>query len=130
MHIEAVATEGLAAPAGHYSHGLIVEASRWLYVAGQVPLDAEGNLVGKGNAEIQADQVLANMGRVIEAAGGSLAGVVKCTVYLVDLADRPAVGQARKRFFPDPPPTNTLVVVSSLAHPEFLVEIDAVVALP
>lgn len=129
MQARALAVEGVAAPAGHYSHGLVVEASRWLFVAGQVPLDPDGQLVGPGDAEVQAEQVLLNLGRVVEAAGGALSGVVKCTVYLVDLADRAAVGRARQRFFPHPPPTNTLVVVTSLAHPEFLVEIDAVVAL-
>jgi enamine deaminase RidA (YjgF/YER057c/UK114 family) len=121
---------GVAPPAGHYSHGIVASARRWLFVAGQVPVDADGNLVGEGDAEAQADQALANLALVIAAGGGDLSGVVKTTVYLTDLADRAAVARARNRFFPDPPPANTLLVVSSLAQPEFRVEIEAVVALP
>lgn len=130
MQRSRVVAEGLAQPAGHYSHGIVAAANRWLFVAGQVPLDETGALVGVDNARAQADQVLANLKRVVEAAGGNLSGVVKTTVYLVDLADRQAVGLARQRFFPDPPPTNTLLVVAGLADPRFRVEIDAIVALP
>ncbi|HKX75578.1 MAG TPA: RidA family protein [Acidimicrobiia bacterium] len=130
MEIQPVEVSGVAPPGGHYTHGLVARAARWLFVAGQVALDETGQLVGEGDAEAQADQVLANLDRVITAAGGTRQGVVKTTVYLVDLADRAAVGRARQRFFPSPPPTNTLLVVESLAQPQFLVEIEAIVALP
>lgn len=124
-----VEVEGVAAPAGHYSHGIVV-SGRTLYVAGQVALDEEGQLVGPGDAEAQTRQVLTNMERVIKSAGGRMADVARTTVYLTNLEDRAVVGPVRKEFFPDPPPANTLLVVTSLAAPEFLVEIDAIVALP
>lgn len=124
-----VEVEGVAAPAGHYSHG-IVASGRTLYVAGQVALDEEGQLVGQGDVEAQTRRVLTNLERVITSAGGGLADVVKTSVYLTKWEYRAAVGALRKEFFPNPPPANTLLVVTSLADPEFLVEIDAVVALP
>jgi len=124
-----VEVEGVAAPAGHYSHG-IVTSGRTLYVAGQVALDEEGQLVGDGDAAAQARQVLTNMERVVTAAGGQMADVARTTIYLTRLEDRAAVGAVRNEFFPEPPPANTLLVVTSLALPEFLVEIDAIVALP
>jgi reactive intermediate/imine deaminase len=124
-----VEVEGIAAPAGHYSHGIVV-SGRTLYVAGQVALDEEGNLVGEGDASAQARQVLTNMERVVAAAGGQMADVARTTIYLTRLEDRAAVGAVRNEFFPEPPPANTLLVVTSLAFPEFLVEIDAIVALP
>ncbi|HKY46706.1 MAG TPA: RidA family protein [Acidimicrobiia bacterium] len=124
----AVVVAGVAPPAGHYSHG-IVAAGRILFVAGQVALDEEGNLVGRGDAAAQARQVLLNMKRVIEGAGGSMADVARTTVYLTHLEDRGPVGNVRTEFFPDPAPANTLLVVASLAHPDFLVEIDAIVPL-
>jgi enamine deaminase RidA (YjgF/YER057c/UK114 family) len=99
-------------------------------VAGQVALDEDGQLVGAGDAESQARQVLTNLQRVIEAAGGSMADVARTTVYLTRLDDRVPVGRVRSEFFPPPPPANTLLVVASLAQPEFLVEIDAIVPLP
>lgn len=119
-----------APPGGHYSHGVIVEAGRTLYVAGQVPLDAEGNTVGAGDAGAQTRQALENMKNVIEEAGGRMEDVAKTTVFVTDLAFRGPVGKVRKEFFPGPPPANTFLVISSLAQPEFLVEIEAVVPLP
>jgi enamine deaminase RidA (YjgF/YER057c/UK114 family) len=124
----AVEVDGIAAPAGHYSHG-IVTSGRLLFVAGQTALDEKGNLVGAGDAAVQARQVLINLKAVIESAGASMADVARTTVYLTRLEDRGSVGEVRREFFPAPPPVNTLLVVSSLASPDFLVEIDAIVAL-
>ena len=129
-HFERTAVEatGVAAPAGHYSHGIIT-AGRTLFVAGQVALDEDGRLVGSGDAASQARQVLTNLKRVIESAGASMAAVARTTVYLTNLDDRGPVNTVRAEFFPSPAPANTLLVVASLAQPEFLVEIDAIVAL-
>ncbi len=124
----AVEVDGVAPPAGHYTHG-IVTSGRLLFVAGQTALDENGVLVGAGDAAAQARQVLVNLQTVIEAAGGSMAEVARTTVYLTRLEDRGPVGEVRREFFPSPPPVNTLLVVSSLADPGFLVEIDAIVAL-
>jgi reactive intermediate/imine deaminase len=124
----AVQTQGVAPPAGHYSHG-IVTSGRILFVAGQVALDENGDLVGGDDAAAQARQVLANLQRVVEAAGGRMADVARTTVYLTRLEDRGPVAEVREEFFPSPPPANTLLVISSLAQPDFLIEIDAIVAL-
>jgi reactive intermediate/imine deaminase len=125
---QAVDVIGVAAPAGHYSHG-IVTTGRLLFVAGQVALDQEGNLVGEGDAAAQARQVLTNLKSVVEEAGGRMEDVARTTLYLTRLEDRGPVAEVRKEFFPAPAPANTLLVVASLAAPEFLVEIDAIVAL-
>ena len=124
----AVEVAGLAPPAGHYSHGIIA-AGRMLFVAGQVALDEDGKLVGRGDAAAQTRQVLTNLRRVVEGAGASMADVARTTVYLTRLDDRGPVGKVRAEFFPAPAPANTLLVVASLAQPEFLVEIDAIVPL-
>jgi enamine deaminase RidA (YjgF/YER057c/UK114 family) len=124
-HVE---VSGVAAPAGHYSHGIIT-SGRLLFVAGQVALDDNGNLVGASDAAAQARQVLINLQRVIESAGATMGDVARTTVYLTRLEDRAPVAGVRAEFFPSPPPANTLLVVSSLAQPEFLVEIDAIVPL-
>ena len=124
----AVAVDGVAPPQAHYSHA-IVAPDGVVYVAGQVPVDETGAIV-EGDAEAQARQVLANLSRVVAAAGASLDDVVKTTVYLIDLADRAAVGRVRAEVFGDPPPASTLLVVQSLADPAFLVEIEAVAVPP
>lgn len=113
-----------------YSHGVIVEAGRTLYVAGQTSRDLQGNIVHHGDAAGQTRQVLENMKRVIEAAGGRMEDVAKTTVFITDLKYRDDVGRVRKAFFKGDPPANTLLVVSGLADPAFLVEIEAIVPLP
>jgi aminoacrylate peracid reductase len=118
-------------PAGKtYSHGIIVEAGRTLYVAGQTSRDAQGNIVHKGDAAGQTRQVLENMRKVIEGAGGRMEDVAKTTVYITDIKHREAVGRMRQEFFKGDPPANTLLVISGLADPDFLVEIEAIVPLP
>ena len=118
-------------PAGKtYSHGIIVETGRTLYVAGQTARDKRGNVVCKGDAAGQTRQVLENMKKVIEGAGGRMEDVAKTTVYITDIKHREAVGRVRQEFFQGDPPANTLLVISGLADPDFLVEIEAIVPLP
>ena len=124
-----VEVAGVAPPSGHYSHGIIA-SGRMLFVAGQVALDEQGKLVGKDDAAAQTRQVLTNLKRVVEAAGASMADVARTTVYLTRLDHREPVAEVRSEFFPAPPPANTLLVVTSLASPDFLVEIDAIVPIP
>ncbi len=118
-------------PAGRtYSHGVIVETGRTLYVAGQTSRDAQGNIVCKGDAAGQTRQVLENMKKVIEGAGGRLEDVAKTTVFITDIKYREEVGRVRQEFFKGDRPANTLLVVAGLADPAFLVEIEAIVPLP
>ena len=118
-------------PAGKsYSHGVIVEAGKTLYVAGQTSRDAQGNVVCKGDAAGQTRQLLENMKKVIEGAGGRMEDVAKTTVFITDIKYREAVGRVRQEFFKGEPPANTLLVISALADPAFLVEIEAIVPLP
>ena len=131
MQRVAMKPNGVAPPGGQYSHGVVIDDStRTLYVAGQVGFDETGELVGQGDPAAQATQALENMRRIVEAAGGRMADVAKTTVFLVDLEHRGPVGEVRSRFFPTDPPANTLLVVTSLAEPDILVEIEAIVPLP
>ena len=118
-------------PAGKsYSHGIIVETGRTLYVAEQTARDAQGNIVCKGDAAGQTRQLLENMKNVVEGAGGRMEDVAKMTVFITDIKYREAVGRVRQEFFKGDPPANTLLVVAGLADPAFLVEIEAIVPLP
>jgi 2-iminobutanoate/2-iminopropanoate deaminase len=130
MRRSALTPEGVASPTGHFSQGVLVEdAARVLYVAGQVGFDEKGELVGRDDPAAQADQAFTNLRRVVEAAGGRMEDVAKTTIFLVDLDHRQPVGEVRERFFPHDPPANTLLVVSSLARPDLLVEVEAIVPL-
>ena len=111
-----------------YSH--VAKAGDTVYIAGQIALGADGNLVGKDDAEAQTHQVYANLQAILEELGGSLEDIVKMTTYLTDRSHLQAFRHVRNRFFSDPFPPNTLLFINGLAHPDYLVEIEAVAFLP
>ena len=119
--------DGLAAPISHYADA--VAAGDSLYISGIVPIDAEGNVVGD-DVVAQTRQVFANMRLVLAAAGAQPSDVVKVTVYLLDVDDRPLINPVRQEFFGDTRPASTLVEVSRLAVPGARVEIEAIAHLP
>ena len=111
-----------------YSH--VAKAGDTVYIAGQIALDAGGNLVGKGDIEAQTHQVYANLQAILEELGGSLDDIVKLTTYLTERSHLGAFRRVRNRFFRDPFPPNTLLFVCGLAQSDYLVEIEAVAFLP
>jgi 2-iminobutanoate/2-iminopropanoate deaminase len=118
----------LPEPISHYTDA--VEASGFLYISGMLPVEANGELVGTGDVIRQSEQVLDNVAAVLTATGAGFGDVVKVGVYLRDMADREAINTVRRRYFGDARPASTLVQVSALAHPDALVEIEAIAQLP
>ena len=121
-----IRVDGLAPPISHYTDA--VAAGDTLYISGIVPVDATGAVVGD-DVVAQARQVFANMARVLAAAGATPADVVKVTVYLLDVDDRPKINPVRQEFFGAARPASTLVEVSRLAVPGALLEIEAIAHL-
>lgn len=109
-----------------YSHA--ARMGNLLFVSGQVARDQAGQTVGKGDIKRQTEQVFDNLRAVLEASGSGLEWVGKITVFTTDLTYRPAIGEVRDRVFRPVGhfPASTFVVISSLADPDFLVEIEAV----
>ncbi len=97
-----------------------------LYLAGQAAQNEHGDVVGVGDIAAQADQVLRNIGAILESQGAGFADLVSIRVYVTDVAFRGAVAAARDRYLVEPLPPSTFLVVKSLAFPELLVEIDAI----
>lgn len=110
-----------------YSH--VARVGDTVYIAGQIALDRAGNLVGAGDIEAQTAQVYANLKAILTELGGSLENIVKVTTYLTDRSHLDAFRRVRNRFFSDPFPPNTLLFISGLARPEYLVEIEAVAVI-
>jgi enamine deaminase RidA (YjgF/YER057c/UK114 family) len=115
-----------ARPVANYKMATRMEGGRLVYVSGQVAWDASGNIVGKGDVGAQARQVFRNLRQVLQAAGGDLGSLMKMTTYITRIEDRPAVAEARGEVFDGEVPASTLIVVKSLFHPDFLVEIEGV----
>ena len=119
---------GLAAPPEPYSHA--IRCGDTLYIAGQVAFDEQNQVVGIGDPRRQAEQVWRNIGLAVEAAGGTLADVVKITIFLKDVRHAPAEISVRERLFePGRFPVCTLVQVANLGLPDLLMEVDAVAVL-
>jgi 2-iminobutanoate/2-iminopropanoate deaminase len=119
---------GLPAALSHYTDA--VRFGNILFVSGLTAHDAEGKLVGGTDAAAQTRQILVNLNRVLDAAGATMADVLKVTVFLTDINDRAAINPVRQEFFGSARPASTLIEVSRLALPDMKVEIEAVVGLP
>ena len=127
MERERLNPPGVHTPQANYSH--VARVGNTLYISGQVPLDVDGNLVGRGDAEAQAEQCWRNIETIVRDFGGTLANVEKTTAYITHWRFRPLVAKPRVRLSSTPYPCNTLVVISALASPDFLVEIEAIAVL-
>jgi reactive intermediate/imine deaminase len=125
MPSEVVTAEDAHGPSGPFAPATLASGTRILSVSGQVAHDADGAVVGVDDAEEQARQCLRNLDALLRAAGASKTDVVKITVFLTDMADRPAVARARSEYFGDHRPASTLVEISALVTPELKVEIEA-----
>jgi 2-iminobutanoate/2-iminopropanoate deaminase len=107
-----------------------VRSDRALYVAGILPVDSEGQLVGGEDVVEQARFVFHELGRILAAAGCGYDDVVKIGVFLTDVGDQPRINPVRQTVFGTARPASTLVEVSGLAVPGALIEVDAVAAVP
>jgi enamine deaminase RidA (YjgF/YER057c/UK114 family) len=114
-----------------YSQVVAVEAGgcRQIYVAGQVARDRDGNCVGRGDMRAQIEQVGENIKAALEAAGATLADIVKTTTYVTDMDEYFKHQDMRMRYFAQALPTSTTVQVARLSRPEFMVEIEAMAIL-
>jgi 2-iminobutanoate/2-iminopropanoate deaminase len=118
-----IITAEKAPPAvGPYSQA--VSGGPFVFVSGQIPLDKNGNMV-QGDIVVQTVQVMENLGAVLEAAGLTLAHVVKTTVFLADLADFQEMNRVYAEFFPDRPPARSTIQVAGLPK-SAAVEIEAI----
>ncbi len=107
----------------------VVKAGNTVYIAGMVAQDENGRVVGEGDAAEQTRQIWRNIRVAVEAAGGSLADIVKTTTYVTGIEHGAAVRAVRGELFPSNPPTSTLLVVSELANPAYVVEIESIAVI-
>jgi 2-iminobutanoate/2-iminopropanoate deaminase len=107
-----------------------VKAGGFLHVSGIVPVDGQGRLVGRDDVVAQTRQVFENMRAVLRAGGCGFDDVVKVTVFLTDIDDRPLINPVRQEVFRSTRPASTLVEVPRLAVPGAKVEIECVALVP
>jgi enamine deaminase RidA (YjgF/YER057c/UK114 family) len=128
-----VTAPGLA-PRPGFVHA-VTTSGRLAFVSGQIALDEHGTLVGPGDLEAQTEQALTNLHHVLVGLGADWSDVVKFTWFVIDASQVQTIRDVRDRLIRPalgdlPNPASSLVQVAALFKPEFLIEVEAVVALP
>jgi enamine deaminase RidA (YjgF/YER057c/UK114 family) len=124
--IEKFAAVGMYDPPG-YSQGIkVTEASTVLFLAGQVAYDKDGSVKHPGDFKAQAREVFRCIKSLVETAGGRMDSIVKLNTYLTDIRYRADLVPIREEFLGKKGPASTLVQVSALAHPDWLIEVEAI----
>jgi len=129
MTKSAILGKGMQPPSAPYSFAVEAQGRRTLHVSGQVPVDPQGNLVGKGDIRAQTVQVFENVKALVEAAGGTMDNVVKVGIFVTDIRFRDTITEVRRQYLKEPFPAATMVEISRLVSPDWLVEIEAVAVL-
>jgi enamine deaminase RidA (YjgF/YER057c/UK114 family) len=130
--IELLSPDGLHKNPAYSQIAIVKGNTRTIYIGGQNAVDKDGNIIGKGDIEAQAKQVLHNLQTAVEAGGGSFENIIKWNLYIVQgqpiekglKVFQGAMGKMKK------PPLITGVFVASLANPDFLMEMEAVAVVP
>jgi 2-iminobutanoate/2-iminopropanoate deaminase len=113
-------------PAAYSQAVKVTGAQTLLFLSGQVAYDAKGNPAHRGDIVGQAREVFRAIKAQVEAGGGTLANVVKLNTYLTDIRHRADLVPIREEFFGKKLPASTLVGVAALAHPDWLIEVEAI----
>lgn len=124
----------LGPPMGQYTHVTRVKANEFIFIAGMLSGDSQGNVVGAGDFDAQATQIFKNIEVALESAGASWSNVVQFTTYLVHSQDIPKFMAFRLREFPkmfpnSKYPPNTLLMIDRLVQEPFLVEVQTIAAI-
>jgi 2-iminobutanoate/2-iminopropanoate deaminase len=128
MKRQEIRIEELGPAISHYTDA--VRFGGLLYISGLVSWDKDGKVVGKGDAAEQTRRIFAAMKRIMDEVGAGFDDVLKVTVFLRNMEDRPKINPVRQEVFGDSRPASTLVEVAKLVDPDLLVEIEAVVGIP
>lgn len=112
MSKQAISTSAAPAAIGPYSQA--IRSGNLLFVSGQIPLDPASGQIAEGDVASQTDRVMQNLSGILQAAGSSLAQVLKTTVYLTDMADFAKMNEVYARFFKECPPARATVQVARL----------------
>ena len=126
--------DALGAPLGQYTHVTRVRATEFLFIAGMLSGDKDGNIVGAGDFDAQCTQVFANIHAALRSAGADWANVVQFTTYMVHSQSIPDFMAFRRRAFPrmftdGKYPPNTLLLVDRLVQEPFLIEVQTIAAV-
>lgn len=125
---ETLSPKDFTVKTGSYSHGLSVSDGRtkWIFVTGQIAMDADGNVVSPGNIVGQAEFIFENIRKILTEAEASLDDVVKAQIFLTDMSLFGQVSSVRNKYFMKNRPVSTIVEVSGLVKEGCMLEIEVI----
>lgn len=127
--IEGYAAQGVFAPAHHFQAVKVTDVDTLLFIAGQVARDPNGQCAHRGDFTGQARLVFQALEAQVQAGGGGVQNIVKINIYLTDIRHRADLALIREEFLGPKQPAVTLVAVTALAQPDWLIEVDAIAVL-
>lgn len=125
-----ITSEKLRQPNGHFSQAVVVEApGKLVFISGMTSRRADGSIAGIGDVEVQTQQVCENLKAAVEAAGGTMEDIVRVDVYVRNMEHFEKIHKVRREYFKAPPPASTMVEVTKMTSPEYLIEISAIASV-
>ena len=114
-------------PSGHFSQAIAIEAKgKLVFLSGMTARRADGSIAGIGDIEAQTRQVCENLKAAVEAAGGAMDDICRVDVYVRNMEHFDKIHKVRREYFGSPPPASTMVEVTKMTSPDYLIEISAI----
>ena len=130
MPKQQVSTDRIGTPTGHFSQATVTEArGRLLFISGMTARKADGTIAGVGDIEAQTRQVCDNIKNAVEAAGGTMDDICRVDVYVRNIEHFDKIHKVRREYFKAPAPASTMVEVTKMVSPDYLIEINAIAVL-
>jgi len=124
---EQIRTDRVHEPSGHFSQAIAVEAKgRMVFVSGMTARRPDGSIAGIGDVEAQTRQVCENIQSALESAGGTMDDVCRVDVFVRNIEHFEKIHKVRREYFKAPAPASTMVEVTKMVHPDYLIEINAI----
>jgi 2-iminobutanoate/2-iminopropanoate deaminase len=130
MPKQQITSERISKPSGHFSQATMVEArGRLVFISGMTARRADGSIAGVGDVEAQTRQVCENLKAAVEAAGGTLDDICRVDVYVRNMEHFDQIHKVPREYFRAPAPASTMVEVTKMTSPDYLIEINAIAAI-
>ena len=126
-----IKTQRIVESGTHFSQAIAIEAKgKLVFISGMTARRPDGTIAGIGDIEAQTRQVCENLKSAIEAAGGTLEDICRVDVYVRNMEHFDRIHKVRREYFKSPPPASTMVEVTKMTSPDYLIEISAIAVLP
>ena len=130
MPKQQIISDRLRQPSGHFSHATVVAAEgKLVFISGMTARRADGTIAGVGDIEAQTRQVLENIKAAVEAAGGTMDDICRVDVYVRNMEHFDQIHKVRREYFKPPLPASTMVEITKMTSPDYLIEINAIAVI-